>query len=225
VVEAGAGGGAAADAARLHTLLVVLENATFTCQSNGDALVRLVTQRSSSGSGGQSGGGGGGALPSGGGQQFPALLVDVARQLLLGLASPRASEALHVALSVLMNLSHQNPEGARVIAAAGGLAIGADILDTLLGPSRMCHQELCAKVRVEHGRGVGAHGLGPYATQSHGAACICMHVLPPLLDPSWGGGGRLCCDDRSGRYDGQSELFAPTALPALSLQICVFCAP
>lgn len=125
---------AAAQARELHMLLLVLENATFTCQANGSTLVQLQV-----------------AMPAAAGvsqeQPFPAVLVSAAQQLLAQRADPECRQALHVCLSVLMNLSHQNPEGSAVISAAGGLAAAAATIVQLLGHAGQdSHQALCKQV-------------------------------------------------------------------------------
>jgi hypothetical protein len=121
---------AATQARELHMLLLVLENATFTCQANGSALVQLQV----AGSGEQQ-------------HLFPALLVSAVQQLLAQRADSECRQALHVCLSVLMNLSHQNPEGSAVISEAGGLAAAAATIVRLLGHAgKDSHQALCKQV-------------------------------------------------------------------------------
>jgi hypothetical protein len=126
---------AGTQARELHMLLLVLENATFTCQANGSALVQLQV-----------------AVPAADGneqqQMFPAVLVSAAQQLLGQRADSECRQALHVCLSVLMNLSHRNPEGSAVISEAGGLAAAAATIVQLLGPAgKDSHQALCKQVR------------------------------------------------------------------------------
>ncbi|WIA08618.1 hypothetical protein OEZ85_008047 [Tetradesmus obliquus] len=125
---------AAAQARELHMLLLVLENATFTCQANGSTLVQLQVATPAAAARGQE-------------QPFPAVLVSAAQQLLAQRADPECRQALHVCLSVLMNLSHQNPEGSAVISAAGGLAAAAATIVQLLGHAGQdSHQALCKQV-------------------------------------------------------------------------------
>jgi hypothetical protein len=129
---------AAAQARELHMLLLVLENATFTCQANGSALVQLQVTVPAAG-GGQE-------------QPFPAVLVSAAQQLLVQRADSECRQALHVCLSVLMNLSHQNPDGSAVISEAGGLAAAAATIVQLLGNAGQdSHQALCKQVGTEGG--------------------------------------------------------------------------
>ncbi|KAF6263679.1 wings apart-like protein regulation of heterochromatin-domain-containing protein [Scenedesmus sp. NREL 46B-D3] len=132
---------AGTQARELHMLLLVLENATFTCQANGSTLVQLQV-----------------AVPAAAGkeeqrqqqegmQMFPAVLVSAAQQLLAHRADLECRQALHVCLSVLMNLSHQNAEGSAVISEAGGLAAAAATIVQLLGPAGQdSHQALCKQV-------------------------------------------------------------------------------
>jgi hypothetical protein len=142
-------GGPCAAAKQLHLLLAVLENATFTCPDNGAALVRLqLVPGGKSGSGSRPSSqqeqqqrdgddGGAAATTPGGAMSFPAVVVSIVQALRQDTA---ACPALHVALSVLMNLSHQNPTGGAAISRAGGLAAAAGTLLQLLQPrcARLC---------------------------------------------------------------------------------------
>lgn len=150
-------GGPVAAAQQLHLLLLVLENATFTCPENGAALVDLqVTpgskskgssakqqpkqqQQQSQSSKDQSGT----AQQS---QPFPAVLVAVAQQLLQGVDQEQSRAALHVVLSVLMNLIHGNRAGGALIYSVGGMDVAADIYTTLLQGSAGRHDVLCSAV-------------------------------------------------------------------------------
>jgi hypothetical protein len=141
---------AGTEARELHMLLLVLENATFTCQANGSALVQLQV-----------------AVPAADGKEqqqlFPAVLVSAAQQLLGQRADSECRQALHVCLSVLMNLSHQNPEGSAVISDAGGLAAAAATIAQLLGHAgKHSHQALCKQV--------GA------CSMLHGCVCLAAHA-------------------------------------------------
>lgn len=153
-LAAAAAGDAVQQARQLHLLLLVLENATFTCQPNGQALAQLQVAVSSSAS-----------IPVGevGSnraheeekqlQPFPAVLVATAQQLLCRLDDEECQAALHVCLSVLMNLSHQNPEGAARISDAGGLQAAAATVSQLLGPAQDSHTALCKQVSTVGGCG------------------------------------------------------------------------
>lgn len=130
---------ATADARQLRLLLLVLENATFTCQENGTALVQLqvtTPQQNDLNS----------SQEEVQRQPFPALLVQVANQLLGADEDESCQQALHVNLSVLMNLSHQNAEGAALIADAGGMQIAAELIGQLLAHVQGSHADLCNKV-------------------------------------------------------------------------------
>eukprot|EP00879_Flechtneria_rotunda_P018831 GHRR01019765.1.p1 GENE.GHRR01019765.1~~GHRR01019765.1.p1 ORF type:complete len:522 (+),score=215.01 GHRR01019765.1:1777-3342(+) len=130
-----AAGDAVSASHQVHLLLLVLENATFTCQENGRALVQLQVSAAAKGQ-----------LTTAELQPFPAVLVQVTEQLLTDIDSTDSRQALHVCLSVLMNLSHQNPEGGAIISKAGGLGVAADTINRLLGPVQQCHQALCQQV-------------------------------------------------------------------------------
>jgi len=144
-----------AAARQLQLMLLVLENATFTCQDNGHSLVNLqVEVCSGSGSGSGSGSnpdtaamGPTGSLQAGQAKQpFAALLVLLGQQLLAESQQQDCQQALHVCLSVLMNLSHQNPEGAAVISDAGGLSLAAATIVQLLQPVQHDEGALCKQV-------------------------------------------------------------------------------
>lgn len=149
---AAAPGGAAAVAQQLHLLLLVLENATFTCPDNGTALVEVQVgpgSKSSSKTSKQQQGSAANAASAPSDQQvqsFPAVLVGVARALLLDVHQEQARTALHVALSVLMNLIHDNRDGGVLICGVGGMDVAADIYSTLLQDSQGNHEALCAAV-------------------------------------------------------------------------------
>lgn len=131
---------ASSAARQLRLLLLVLENATFTCQGNGQALAQLqvaVTKPGRSSSSQES--------PQ---QPFPGLLVQTATRLLVARDQEECQQALHVCLSVLMNLSHQNPDGAAIIAVAGGMQAAAALIGMLLGPAQNSRQELCKQVSL-----------------------------------------------------------------------------
>lgn len=132
----------ASAARQLRPLLLVLENATFTCQANGQTLVQLQVAAPRSGISSSS--------QEDQQQAFPVLLVQVANQLMSAGDQEDCQQALHVCLSVLMNLSHQNPGGAVGIAAAGGMQAGSAVIGQLLGPARHSRQELCKQVRILH---------------------------------------------------------------------------
>lgn len=145
-------GGAAAAAQQLHLLLLVLENATFTCPENGTALVEAQVgpgSKSSSKASKQQQGSAAEAASAQSDQQvqsFPAVLVGVARALLQDVHQEQARTALHVALSVLMNLIHDNRDGGVLICGVGGMDVAADIYSTLLQDSQGDHEALCAAV-------------------------------------------------------------------------------
>lgn len=137
-------------AKQLRLLLLVLENATFTCQANGQALVQLQLPGTPLGSQLDT------SHPLDSQQQeqllgppqasFPVLLVQLANQLLVEGDREDCQQTLHVCFSVLMNLSHQNPDGAAVIAAAGGMQAAAAMIGQLLGPAQDSHHHLCKQV-------------------------------------------------------------------------------
>eukprot|EP00775_Hariotina_reticulata_P010495 gene10495-10655_t len=79
-------------------------------------------------------------------QAFPALLVLLGQQLLAESQQQDCQQALHGCLSVLMNLSHQNPQGAAVISDAGGLGVAAATIVQLLQPVQHDEGALCKQV-------------------------------------------------------------------------------
>jgi len=150
VHEAAATADASPAARRLQLMLLVLENATFTCQDNGHSLVDLQVEVCSSSSSSNTDAaalGPSGSLQAGQLKQpFPALLVLLGQQLLAESQQQDCQQALQVCLSVLMNLSHQNPEGAAVISDAGGLALAASTIVQLLQPVQHDEGALCKQV-------------------------------------------------------------------------------
>jgi len=146
--EAAAAAADASPAARqLQLMLLVLENATFTCQDNGHSPVDLQVEVCSSSNTDAAAMGPSGSLQAGQLKQpFPALLVLLGQQLLAESQQQDCQQALQVCLSVLMNLSHQNPEGAAVISDAGGLALAASTIVQLLQPVQHDEGALCKQV-------------------------------------------------------------------------------
>jgi hypothetical protein len=153
---AAAPGGAAAATKQLHLLLLVLENATFTCPDNGNALAELQltskggVSRPASRQGkpplqqqGQAGASQDGELQ---GQPFPAVLVCVGQQLLQDIGQEQSHAALHALLSVLMNLIHDNKQGGALLCTSGGMDVAADVYSRLLQPSAGSQESLCAAV-------------------------------------------------------------------------------
>jgi hypothetical protein len=151
---AGAPGGPVAASRQLHLLLLVLENATFTCPDNGTALSQLQICQGSKG---------GPCKPAKPQQQprngaaeaasqeqqqqaFSAVLVGVAQQLLQGVDSEPPRAALHALLSVMMNLIHDNKQGGALLCSQGGMAVAADTYSRLLQPSAGSQETLCAAV-------------------------------------------------------------------------------
>lgn len=154
---AAAPGGAAAATKQLHLLLLVLENATFTCPDNGNALAELqLTSKggvsrpaSRQGRPPQQQQGQAGASQDAEGQQgqtFPAVLVCVGQQLLQDIGQEQSHAALHALLSVLMNLIHDNKQGGALLCTSGGMDVAADVYSRLLQPSAGSQESLCAAV-------------------------------------------------------------------------------
>lgn len=150
---AAAPGGPVAAAKQLHVLLLVLENATFTCPENGTALAELQTGRASSKGAAakqkqqQSMSGADNAAAAGAqGKAFPAVLVGVAQQLLQGVDQEEPRAALHALLSVMMNLIHDNKQGGALLCSAGGMDVAADTYSRLLLPSAGSQEALCGAV-------------------------------------------------------------------------------
>lgn len=147
---AAAPGGAVAASKQLHVLLLVLENATFTCPENGNALAELQTGAGSKGAGKQKAQQGkAGAekdAAQGQGNAFPAVLVGVAQQLLQGVDQEQPRAALHALLSVMMNLIHDNKQGGALLCSMGGMDIAADTYSRLLLPSAGSQDSLCEAV-------------------------------------------------------------------------------
>lgn len=126
----------------LHMCQSVLENATFTFQPGAERLASLrVAIGSSSGSTGapaaagtaagtSAAGGAGAGAPPASLRPFAGLVAKHVAGLTPAVlaGAPHAKEAAHSALSVLMNMSHQNPKGSELIAGSGGLASAASLL-------------------------------------------------------------------------------------------------
>jgi hypothetical protein len=150
VAEAAAApGGAVAASKQLHVLLLVLENATFTCPDNGSALAGLQIGAGGKGTAkqkAQQSMSGADNAAQGQGQAFPAVLVGVAQQLLQGVDQEHSNAALHALLSVMMNLIHDNKQGGALLCSMGGMDVAADTYSRLLLPSAGSQDSLCEAV-------------------------------------------------------------------------------
>lgn len=146
-------GGAVPAAQQLHQLLLVLENATFTCLENGTALTAMQVKPNGNrpGTPGPSSllGAAAGAASdaaAAAAQPFPAVLVSVARQLLSGMDQEQPRAALHALLSVLMNLIHDNKGGGALLCSLGAMDVAAEVYSGLLQPCASRESALCVAV-------------------------------------------------------------------------------
>lgn len=135
-----------AAAQQLHVLLLVLENATFTCPENGNALAELHVGPGSKGAVKHKPQKGKLGSDPAQGKAFPAVLVGVAQQLLQGVDQEHPRAALHALLSVMMNLIHDNKQGGALLCGVGGMDVAADTYSRLLLPSAGSTDTLCQAV-------------------------------------------------------------------------------
>lgn len=204
---AAAPGGPVAAAKQLHVLLLVLENATFTCPENGTVLAELQTGRASSKGAAakqkqqQSMPGVDAAAAGVQGKAFPAVLVGVAQQLLQGVDQEEPRAALHALLSVMMNLIHDNKQGGALLCSAGGMDVAADTYSRLLLPSATSQEALCGAVlkhlelvsvalgvlmnlvsnEPQHSRQLAAAGDGGGGSNGGGRVSSFVHLLCTVM--------------------------------------------
>lgn len=157
------------------SVLLVMENATFTAPENAACLASASFDSADGGDGGNGEAAGAGAGASGSGAALPSLLVALLDPLCgaaLG-GSAACAQCLHGCLAVLMNLTHGNTAGGvGAITRAGGVAAISDLLRRLL-PS--WERGPAGALRAEVGR-AAACGTGAWARR-------CWFLRSGFLNP------------------------------------------